>query len=375
MAQRSRPPASNDLVTVEERPFNAESPLAVLAEPLTPPPLFYVRNHFDVPRLDPATWRLTVTGQVERPLELSLEEVRALPPRTVTVTLECAGNGRTLMTPTPAGTPWSFGAVSTARFTGTPLRSVLDRAGVRPDTVEALFVGADRGEVEPQRAEPFARSLPLEAARHPDTLLAWAMDGEPLSPDHGSPLRLVVPGWYGVASVKWLIEVALVPRPFAGYFQATKYVYVGEPGTPDGTAVTWMRVRAIIARPADGAKLPFGPVEVAGSAWSGAAPVLRVEVSADGGASWSEAGLGTPEHPHAAAPWRLSWSPPAPGSFTLMARAADRAGNIQPLEPVWNAQGYGNNAVQRVRVRIAGPGASRPVDGSRRPAAGQFLKR
>lgn len=344
------------LVLVEERPFNAEAPLAALAEPLTPTRLFYVRNHFDVPHIDVNSWRLTIGGAVGAPLAYSLNDLQRLAERTVIVTLECAGNGRTAMTPTPSGTPWGLGAVSSARFTGTPLHLLLDQAQLQAAAGELLFTGADQGEVEPGRRVPFARSLPLAVARQPDTLLAWAMNGEPLLPEHGFPLRLIVPRWYGVASVKWLLDVSLLAAPFKGYFQGERYIFVGERGTPlsaaTGTPVTAMRVRAVIAQPADGARLGLGPVELQGIAWSGVAPISRVDVSVDDGQSWTAAELGTPLSPYAAAPWRFLWLPPMAGAHTLMARATDEAGNTQPLEPLWNAHGYGNNGVRPVHVTV-----------------------
>jgi DMSO/TMAO reductase YedYZ molybdopterin-dependent catalytic subunit len=348
--------AAQALIPIELRPFNAETPLTALAAPFTPTSSFYVRNHFDVPALEAEGFRLRVDGLVGSPLELSLAELRALPRRSVTATLECAGNGRALMRPAPAGTPWRYGAVGTARFTGTPLAGVLDRADLAPGAVELLFAGSDRGEVAPGRAVAFERSLPANAARREDVLLAWEMNGEPLSPDHGHPLRLVVPGWYGVASVKWLVRISALDRPFRGHYQSEKYVYQGDPVAPDGTPVSLMRVRAAIAWPADGSDVGPGPVEVAGTAWSGTGPLARVEVSSDGGGAWTAATLGRSASPVAAVPWRFAWSPSGPGEHTLIARAADAAGHVQTLEPVWNEQGYGNNVAQRVRVRVV-PGA------------------
>lgn len=339
-------------VPIEETPFNAETPMQALEESLTPPHLFYVRNHFDLPHIDAETWRLTIDGVVERPLELSMEDLRSFPERTVTVTMECAGNGRTRMSPVPSGTPWAFGAVGSARFSGLPLNVLLDGAGLRPDAIQVLFEGADRGRVEPGRTVAFARGLPLEAARHPDVLLAWGMNGRPLLPEHGFPLRLVVPRWYGMASVKWLVRISARSAPFEGYFQRERYVYSGESETPEATPVTLARVRAVIGRPVDGAELTVGPTEVAGTAWSGAGPIARVGISVDDGRSWSEAQLGAALSPYAAIPWRFLWHPPGPGEYTVTARATDRAGNTQPLEPVWNAYGYGNNVVHRVGVTV-----------------------
>lgn len=338
---------------LEANPLNAETPMEVLTEPLTPNHLFYVRNHFEMPRIDTGTWRVAVDGAVEHPLELSLMDLQRLPERTVTVTMECAGNGRSRMVPVPPGTPWADGAVSTAQFTGAPLHLVLDQARLRAQALEVVFEGADHGQVRPGRVMPFARSLPLEVARHPDTLLARAMNGEPLLPDHGFPLRLVVPRWFGMASVKWLVKISVLSSHFEGYFQREQYVYVGEHGTQDGTPVTFMRVRAVIGRPADGAQLRLGPVEVAGTAWSGVASIAKVGVSSDEGRSWAEAKLGTPSSPYASTPWRFHWVPPGPGVYTLTAQASDGAGNVQPFDPVWNAHGYGNNVVHRVRVEVA----------------------
>ena len=270
------------------------------------------------------------------------------------MTMECAGNGRTRMTPVPPGHPWELGAVSTARFTGVPLRDVLERAGVDGGAVEVAFAGADAGVTETGPPARFERSLPLDRAMDPDVLLAWEMNGEPLPPPHGFPLRLVVPGWYGVASVKWLAEIRVLDAPFDGFFQAERYVYRGEAGVADGTPVTRMRVRALIAQPGEGERLPAGAAtEIRGTAWSGEAPVRRVEVSVDGGATWQDARLGDAESPYAAAPWSLAWTPPHAGRHLLLARATDEAGHVQPLEPVWNELGYGNNVVQRVEVEVA----------------------
>jgi DMSO/TMAO reductase YedYZ molybdopterin-dependent catalytic subunit len=344
---------------VTRSPHNAEAPLPVLLEPVTPSELVYVRNHFDVPALDAATWRLGVGGAVERPLSLSLGELQALPRESVQMTLECAGNGRLAMRPVPKGTAWSYGAVSVVRFTGTPLRHVLARARIAADAVEVAFAGADRGEVEPGRLERFVRSLPLEAALRPDTLLAWEMNGLPLPSEHGRPLRLVVPGWYGMASVKWLEEIRVLTEPFEGFFQSEHYVYVDGDPAARGEPVREIRVRAVIAEPADGATLALEregeSVEVCGAAWSGHGPVARVEVSADGGASWTAAEVEPARTPHAPQRWWWRWVPPSAGSYTLLCRAADAAGESQPAEQVWNRLGYGNNGPHAVVVRVARP--------------------
>ena len=340
------------LERVTDHPLNAETPLKALTTPVTPTDLFYVRCNFAIPDIDTGKWRLTVDGAVEESLVVSMEELHQLPQRTIVVTLECAGNGRKQMRPVPKGTPWDLGAVSTASFTGVSLRDLLKRVQLADDVCEVLFRGADGGELDDGRTISFERSLPLDAALQPDVLLAWAMNDEPLTREHGAPLRVVVPGWYGMASVKWLTAIHLLTEPFEGYFQTERYVYRQKQGTPDGTPVTKARVRSIIASPNDGAELPIAPVEIKGTAWSGHGPVTRVEVSTDGGTSWTDADLGTPASEYAAAPWRYEWLPSASGTYRLLSRATDAAGNRQPMEQVWNAKGYGNNMVQRVEVHV-----------------------
>ena len=340
------------MITVEETPFNAESPLEELCRILTPTESFFVRSHFDLPELDSSRYRLWVGGEVHSTLELPLSEIQALPVREVTATLECAGNGRIRLEPPVPGVRWAFGAAGTARFMGTSLRHVLDRAGVLGSAVEALFVGADQGEVEPGRTVAFERSLPIPVAFDDDSILAWEMNGEPLNAAHGAPLRLVVPRWYAVASVKWLTRIRLLTHPFVGHFQTEKYVYDLEKGTPDGTPVTWMRVRSLITRPVHGEVLSRGLVEIAGMAWSGSGPIRKVEVSVDGGVHFREAHLDGPPSEHAWTPWHFVWSAAPAGSHRIVARATDAAGNVQPAAQSWNAQGYGNNEVHHVQVRI-----------------------
>jgi DMSO/TMAO reductase YedYZ molybdopterin-dependent catalytic subunit len=337
-------------ITITQQPLNAETPLPALTRPLTPSRCFYVRSHFDVPRIDPETWMLRVDGVVDRPTRLRLRDLLGLPTREVWVTLECAGNGRRAMDPRPPGLPWGFGAVGTGRFTGVPLSLVLDQVGLRPEAREGVCVGADRGTLPSGDVVPFARSIPLDVANHPDTLVALALNGRPLRAEHGSPARLIVPGWYAMASVKWLVGVRVVDAPFEGFFQKDEYVYVEGEGA-DPRPVSLMQVRSVIGAPVDGAEFPPGSVEVAGTAWSGYPPVVEVEVSVDGGSSWHRAELGPAPSPYAARPWRCRVRLHA-GSYTIMARATDHAGNTQPAEPVWNARGYGNNVTHRIRVTV-----------------------
>jgi DMSO/TMAO reductase YedYZ molybdopterin-dependent catalytic subunit len=327
-------------------PYNAETPLDRLDGSIVPVGDFFVRSHFAVPAISPDRWCLAVDGKT-----LDLPALRALPARRLVVTLECAGNGRTLLTPPVKGAPWRLGGVGTAEFEGAPLRDVLDRAGVDGSAREIVFTGGDAGQVPDGRTVAFERSLPVDVARDPDVLLAWGMNGAPLPPEHGAPVRLVVPRWYGVASVKWLVGIRGLAAPYSGYFQSENYVYRGSAACPDGTPVGAVRVRSIVASPEAGATVAAGEVEIRGSAWSGAGPIARVEVSADGGARWTDATLGAPVSPYAATPWVVRPILPV-GESEIRSRATDAAGNVQPDGAPWNALGYGNNSIQTLRVLV-----------------------
>ena len=273
---------------------------------------------------------------------------------TQVVTLECAGNGRWRFSPPVEGERWEFGAVSTAEWTGVPLIEVLDRAGLKSSAREVVFRGPDGGNVdgvvEPIR---FERSLKLDDARDPGVLLAYAMNGEPLPVQHGYPLRLIVPGWYAVGSVKWLTEIDVIDGTFQGYFQATKYHFEREQdGELIREPVTLQRVRALITEPQPQEQLERGNVVIRGVAWSGAAAVARVEVSIDGG-TWQEARLSGDRHRHSWQWWELLVHIEQPGTVVLRARATDLAGRTQPERPEWNRLGYGNNQIYEVPIQIS----------------------
>jgi DMSO/TMAO reductase YedYZ molybdopterin-dependent catalytic subunit len=339
-------------IAIIENPYNAETPMDRLDGQGVPASEFFVRSHFDVPAIDPHAWKCRIDGAVVRPLSLDLANLRAFAPRRLTVTLECAGNGRTLLRPAVPGAPWRLGAAGTAEFGGVSLADVLDRARPRADAVEISCWGADEGEVAGGRRVRFERSLPMAIARHPDTLLAFSMNGLPLTPEHGAPVRLIVPGWYAVASVKWVIGIEARTEPFHGWFQGENYVYRGSAVYPENTPVTKMRVRAVVARPVEGAIVPRGPIEISGSAWSGEAPITGVQVSVDGGASWCDAEIEPPIHNYAARSWRARVTIPTKGTTSILARARDAAGNVQPLDAAWNRLGYGNNAVHPIRITV-----------------------
>jgi DMSO/TMAO reductase YedYZ molybdopterin-dependent catalytic subunit/glyoxylase-like metal-dependent hydrolase (beta-lactamase superfamily II) len=334
-------------------PLNREiSDPSLIADVITPTAGFYVRSHFPTPSLDPGTWRLTVAGLVDRPLRLGLDDVRAMPARQLVVTLECAGNGRSTFDPPTEGEPWQFGAVSTAEWTGVPLVDVLDLSGVAGGR-HVVLRGADRGPVDGvDEPVQYERGMTLADARQSTALLAYAMNGEDLLPRHGGPLRLIVPGWYGMASVKWLTEIDVVAEPLDAYFQTTRYVYEYERDSGiEREPVDRQRVRSLITEPADGADLDAGDVVVRGVAWSGAAPIAGVEVSVGAG-PWQPASKVDEPKDHHWQRWEAAIRVDETGPTTVCARASDCAGRTQPERAEWNRFGYGGNAIHSVRVDV-----------------------
>jgi len=333
-------------------------PLEALRWDVTPLGLHYLLTHYDIPEVDPGSWRLEVDGRVERPLSLTLEEVRARSAVELAVTMERAGNGRAQLDPHVVSQPWIVEAVGTARWRGTPVGDLLAEAGVEKDAVEVVFTGLDRG-VEGDEEQLYARSVALEELLGGEAILAYEVNGVPLPPQHGFPLRLVVPGWYGMTSVKWLARLTAVDEPFDGYQMRHSY-RLREEDDDEGMPLTRMRPRSLLVPPGIPEFLSrrrivaAGRCELRGRAWSGIADISGVEVSTDDGESWSDAeverdGLGS----WAWRAWRLEWDA-RPGEFVLCSRARDAAGNVQPLEPSWNVGGYANNAVQRVAVTVTG---------------------
>ena len=337
---------------------NKAMPLEALYYDVTPTGMHYTLIHYDIPFVDPASWRLDLHGQMRKTLSLSIEELQQRPVRTLRVTLECAGDGRALLHPRPISQPWLTGAVGTALWTGTPLRYLLEEAGVADGNgvQDIIFTGLDRG-IEGGLEQDYQRSLPLQTALHEDVLLAWAMNGSPLEPQHGYPVRLIVPGWYGMAHVKWLRSIEAISYNFEGYQQSVAYRYSqsrNEPGEP----VSLMRVRSLMAPPGIPDFLtrtrlvPHGEVRLSGRAWSGAGRITTVEVSVDGCTTWTPAALDEPTDEHGWQFWSYTWDASAPGPYELSCRARDSAGNVQPVEQFWTARGMGNNAVQRVPVVV-----------------------
>ncbi len=342
------------LVVHREDPLNCETSLAALIGSVVMPSAhFYVRNHFTTPVLDPELYELAVRGMVERPLRLRLRDLHKMPSQSLVATLECAGNGRVHFDPPVDGEQWRFGAASTAEWTGVPLVEILDRAGLASAAYDVVFRGADAGLVDGATAPVrFERALSVDDARDSGALVAYAMNGEPLPLQHGRPVRLIVPGWYSVASVKWLTEIEVIGHRFEAFFQTKRYNYewvrdngvVREP-------VRLQRVRALIAQPADGASVTAGEHVVRGVAWSGAAPIDRVDVSIGGG-PWQPAQLVGERRRHSWQWWELFTHCDARGLSTVRARATDQAGNTQPEQPEWNRLGYGGNAIQTISIDI-----------------------
>jgi sulfane dehydrogenase subunit SoxC len=331
-------------------------PLEALRYPVTPVGLHYLLTHYDIPAVDATSFELAIGGRVARPLTLGIDDLRARARVELEVTMECAGNGRAMLSPRPVSQPWLNEAVGTAAWRGTPVAPLLAEAGPFDDAVEVVFTGLDRG-LEGGEAQDFERSLPLEEALREDVLLVYEMNGAPLNPQHGFPLRLVVPGWYGMASVKWLTRITLVDRPFEGHQQAEAYRFRRDENDP-GTPLTRILPRALMIPPGlpefptRERTLAAGPCTIEGRAWSGWAPIAAVEVSTDDGASWTEAELDeAPASRWAWRGWRYGWDA-TPGEHVLCCRARDEAGNEQPAEAPWNVGGYVNNAVQRVPVAV-----------------------
>ncbi len=346
------------MIVHQEQPFNAESTPAALAETLTATDAFYIRSHGEVPDIDPGTWRLRVHGAVERERGLSLATLReAFPEREVTATLQCAGNRRAgliAIRDIPAEAAWGPGATGTATWTGVALADVLSLASPLDEARHVGFLGADMCP-EATPAQPFGGSVPLDKASRPEVLLAWAMNGEPLPAVHGGPVRVVVPGYIGARSVKWLEEIEVRSTPWPGYFQDVAYRLLPEDGTPAagaGIPLGLVALNSDVVSPADGDTVPAGPVEVHGYAFAGGERyVARVDVSLDDGATWSAAQLLDDLGPWAWRHWRITVDL-APGDHEIVVRAWDSSAATQPENEaaLWNPKGYVNNARPRVRV-------------------------
>ena len=328
-------PALNGRIVQSEQPLNLEMPFETLDGFITPTPRFYVRTHYPVPKIQKTDWRLRIEGAVESPFELNYSELTKFSSRTMPATLECAGNNRDLLETKVKGVQWGLGAVGTAEWTGVPLASSLDRAKVKPTAVEVILEGADEGPLEDPKAPRgdvrFARSVPLAKANY-DVLLVHKMNGAELLPEHGFPVRAIVPGWYAVASVKWLQRIIVTDRPFYGYYQTIDYAFWNRDGeNAELVPLRHLQVKAEISQPSNGESVPANsPVKIHGAAWTGEGEIARVEVSTDSGSTWNNAEL-VKSAPDAWSLWEYTWKTPAkPGRCTIIARATDSLGRSQP---------------------------------------------
>jgi sulfite oxidase len=352
-------PGKEKLLVRSLRPPDYEAPVALLDSFITPVEHFYVRSHLPVPPgLDGATWTLAIDGEVNSPVSMSLDEIRKLPSTTITMTLECAGNGRAFFDPPVAGIQWAKGAVGTARWTGVRLAEVLKRVGAKSTARFVYMNGADR----PLGTMPdFVRQLPIEKAMHPDTILAYDMNGQTITPLHGFPLRAIVPGWEGAYSIKWLTSLRVADRESDSFWVATGYRYPTKRVAPGATVdpkdmapLTGLVVKSLITRPLDGAAIGPGKVDVAGFAWAGETDISRVDISTDHGASWQQARLVGEQAKYAWRRFEFTFEASRPESYLILSRATDSQGRAQPMAPPWNPSGYLWNAPDSVRIEVKG---------------------
>jgi len=324
-------------IVLSEQPLVLETPIDELTDFITPTKSFYVRTHFPIPKIDQNKWRLRVEGEVETPFEINYDELLKLESRKIPVTLECAGNNRGFLEPKVKGVQWGLGGVGNAAWTGVPLSILLDRAGIKSNACEIILEGADRGKLEdpksPRGELNFARSIPLEKAS--DVLLAYKMNEVDLPLENGFPVRAIVPGWYAVASVKWLQRIIVTDKPFSGYYQTLDYAFWKREGEQARlTALSEMQTKAEIIEPSDGEVVAANSnVRVRGAAWTGDGEIAKAEFSGDGGKAWSETKLIGESKPNAWRLWEFDWKTPSkPGKAMLIARATDSNGGTQPVE-------------------------------------------
>lgn len=352
-------PGKDGMILRSFRFLDLEMPPEYANSWINPVPHFFVRNHMHEPAiLEAGTWKLTVGGEVEDPLTLTLADLAKFETHTVTNTLECAGNGRAFAEPHVPGIQWAKGAVGTARFSGSRLRDILHRAGVKPSGKHVMFHGLDE---VPGKVPPFIRSIPLEKALDEDTLIATQMNGAALARHHGYPARAMVPGWIGAASCKWLAEIRVLDKEFEGNFMSPGYrmpnqaIKPGDAVKPKEThPVTALTVKSLIAAPSDDSTLKSRSIHIQGVAWTGEADVTKVEVSTDGGASWKLAELGKDRAKYAWRLWSYPWKAPKSGAYAVMSRATDSQGRVQPERAAWNPSGYLNNSIDQVKIHVEG---------------------
>ncbi|WP_325175914.1 sulfite oxidase [Paenibacillus profundus] len=344
------------LITRSLVPENQESPIHFFSlAAVTPEGFFYIRNHFSYPMLSEESFAVTIDGEVRNSLTFHYRDLLSMPSKEIAVTLECSGNKRARFKLKVYGIQWEEGAISQGVWKGVPLRDLLNYAGLKPTAREVVFAGRDCGtRTDMAGTYPYARSLPLDKALHPDTLVAYELNGQPIPYKHGYPLRLIVPQWYGMASVKWLRSITVLDARFTGPFQVVDYVY--EPGTDsdDGKSpVTLVHVNSTIQFPMDRSLLDTGTIQICGIAWTGTGFITDVELSLNGGESWVSADVHRlPNQPYAWILWTYRWDVSQQGEYAILCRARDSYGNIQPAAASWNKKGYGYNAISSINVKV-----------------------
>ena len=352
-------PGKDGMIVRSYRFLDLETPVEFMTEWITPINHFFVRNHMYPPaKIDASAWKLTITGEVEKPITLTLADLEKIPARSVVTILECAGNGRSLQNPKVPGIQWGKGAVGNARFSGPSLKALLEKAGLKDTAKHVQFRGLDQ---VPGKVPAFVRSIPIEKALDADTLVATRMNGEIIPAHHGYPARAITPGWVGAASCKWLSEITVLDKPAEGNFMSPGYRFPNTPGKPgepvkpeDTHSLTALTVKSTIAGPSDGAKLKRGAQRIQGVAWAGEAEIAKVEISTDGGSSWNAAQLGKDQAKYAWRLWGYQWKPTKSGDYIILSRATDSQGRVQPEAAVWNPSGYLYNAYDQAKVYVQG---------------------
>ena len=355
-AQEPAIPGKSPMILHNDRPEDLEMPNAYFDQWITPNDKFFVRQHLPRPEVKADAFRLAVNGPVAKQLDLKIEDLRKLPQHKIAATLECTGNGRGFFRPRLPGIQWLRGAIGNAEWSGPRVSEILKLAGAKMD---AAFLESDGADVGVAKTPDFIRSLPMKKALDPGTLLALDMNGEPIPQIHGFPARLIVPGWDGTSWVKWVIRLTVAADANKGFFMNPGYRYpkfARPPGSPPVPAelevIEGMRVKSAITKPSEDDKVGLGPLTIGGYAWAGEQKIMRVEVSADGGAKWKDAGLTPQNLNYAWRLWKLNWTPPHPGYYTILSRATDSAGNVQPFVAEWNPSGYLYNAIDRVGITV-----------------------
>ena len=354
-------PASNsysDLNVLSPDPLCAALFLPDMDLPVSATEGHFIRSHFAAPVIGSSGWSLPVTGEVETHLDLSYDDLLKMPSHEVTSLMECAGNSRSTMQPPAEGVQWNNGGLSVSRWKGVPMKTVLEQAGFKGSATDVLFVGADSGtESHAEGTLVYEMSVPMEKLLHPDSILAYEMNGETLPKDHGYPIRLITPGWYGMTSVKRVVNIVVMDHPNRGFHEMDYWIYPAADGKADPKArrVTTLKVKSLISSPEKGDILPAGKHKVSGVAWSGDGHITKVEVSTDDDRTWHAAKLEEPNGDHSWQHWEYDWDASAAGHSLVRSRATDSAGNVQPMLATWNFRGYEVNSIHSVPITVLKP--------------------